>query len=59
MRAKPATVKPSPQQIPGVPMAAITVTPEKFLQIVTRSGFVLGVLVLIWRLPEILAAIPK
>lgn len=40
-------------------MAAITVTPEKFLQIVTRSGFVLGVLVLIWRLPEILAAIPK
>lgn len=40
-------------------MAVINVTPEKFLQIITRSGLVLGGLMLIWRLPEILAELSK
>lgn len=38
-------------------MEVINVTPEKFLQIITRLGLVLGGLVLIWRLPEIIAVL--
>ncbi|MDH0773403.1 hypothetical protein N5C96_08340 [Delftia tsuruhatensis] len=40
-------------------MEVINVTPEKFLQIITRLGLVLSGLVLIWRLPEIIAVLSK
>lgn len=38
-------------------MEVVNVTPEKFMQIITRVGLILGGLVLLWRLPDIIAAL--